>query len=300
MDKTTKKIFNKIGLALAAAIILINVFQALFSVLILKFIPDFYSNPWFPYILVSAVYIVGLPVFFVMVKNLPSYKKKEVKKLSLKEILIQFFISYTFLTIINIFTIALLYLVSLMKGSSINNPLNSMFNNGSTLGSFIFAGILSPIVEEILFRGIMLDKLRFYGDKIAIITTAIAFGLFHQNFSQFFYAIGLGLIFAYVTIKTGTIKYSIILHIMVNMMGCIVSALASNNITASAIIGLLIIIFVILGIIFLIKKRNNISLSSADIEIEKGNVFNTVCLNFGMIFYFIICFGSMIYILIFS
>ena len=54
-------------------------------------------------------------------------------------------------------------------------------------------------------------------DKVAIITTAILFGLFHANFSQFFYAVALGMIFAYVTLKTGTIKYSIILHIVVNI-----------------------------------------------------------------------------------
>ena len=31
----------------------------------------------------------------------------------------------------------------------------------------------------------MLNKLRTYGDKIAIITTALLFGLFHENFHNF-------------------------------------------------------------------------------------------------------------------
>ena len=73
-----------------------------------------------------------------------------------------------------------------------------------------------------MFRGIMLNKIRIYGDKVAIITTAILFGLFHANFSQFFYAVALGLVFAYVTLKTRTIKYSIILHIAVNMVGSVI------------------------------------------------------------------------------
>ena len=51
----------------------------------------------------------------------------------------------------------------------------------------------------------MLNKIRMYGDKVAIITTAIMFGLFHANFSQFFYAVGLGVIFAYVTLKLSLI-----------------------------------------------------------------------------------------------
>ena len=50
------------------------------------------------------------------------------------------------------------------------NPIANVVGTSNWIWSLIFAGILSPIVEEMLFRGIMLNKIRMYGDKVAIIS----------------------------------------------------------------------------------------------------------------------------------
>ena len=133
----------------------------------------------------------------------------------------------------------------------------------------------------------MLNKIRMYGDKVAIITTAIMFGLFHANFSQFFYAVGLGVIFAYVTLKTGTIKYSIILHIVI-IVG------DGSNIALIGVAGLVLIAITIIGIVLLINNRKNIHLSEGEIKLEKGTVAKTIYLNVGMILYIVLCVISMI------
>ena len=146
----------------------------------------------------------------------------------------------------------------------------------------------------------MLNKLRGYGDKIAIITTAVLFGLFHANFSQFFYAVALGMIFAYVTLKTGTIKYSIILHIVVNIMGgVILPALVGDgsNIVVVGCVGVVLLAIVIVGLVLLVKNKKNISLLDGEIKLEKGTVFKTIWVNVGMILYIVICLISMISIL---
>ena len=135
------------------------------------------------------------------------------------------------------------------------------------------------------------------GDKVAIITTAIMFGLFHANFSQFFYAVGLGVIFAYVTLKTGTIKYSIILHIAINIVGSVIMPSIvgdGSNIALIGVAGLVLIAITIIGIVLLINNRKNIHLSEGEIKLEKGTVAKTIYLNVGMILYIVLCVISMI------
>lgn len=151
-----------------------------------------------------------------------------------------------------------------------------------------------------MFRGVMLNKLKRYGYKVAIITTAILFGLFHANFSQFFYAVALGMIFAYVALKTGTIKYSIILHIVVNIMGGVILPAAigdGSNIVVAGCVGLALLAIVIIGLVLLIKNRKNISLLDGEIKLEKGTAFKTIWVNVGMILYVVICLFSMVSIL---
>ena len=184
-------------------------------------------------------------------------------------------------------------LIAVIKGSEVTNPLVNMLEGSNWIWSLIFAGILSPIIEEMMFRGVMLNKLSRYGDKVAIITTAILFGLFHANFSQFFYAVALGMIFAYVALKTGTIKYSIILHIVVNIMGGVILPAAigdGSNIVVAGCVGLVLLVL-------LIKNRKNISLLDGEIKLEKGTAFKTIWGNVGMVLFTVICLVSMIAVL---
>lgn len=125
--------------------------------------------------------------------------------------------------------------------------------------------------------------------------------MFHANFSQFFYAVALGLVFAYVTLKTGTIKYSIILHIAVNMVGSVIMPAIvgdGSNIQLVGLAGIILIIVSIIGVVLLLKNRKKIYLSEGEIILDKSSEFKTIWVNTGMILYVIICLASMIYILI--
>ena len=47
------------------------------------------------------------------------------------------------------------------------------------------------------------------------------FGLFHGNLNQFVYAFVLGLCFGFIYVKTGNIRYTIGLHMLVNFLGSV-------------------------------------------------------------------------------
>ena len=294
-----KSVFSRVGLAAAVLGVVVNLVQMLIITIFNIVNPAFESNGWFRYLLIAvSFYLIGFPLCCLILKGIPDGHKREEESLTFGGFIKFFLISYFVMVLLNLFTMGFLLVVGKVKGADIVNPLEGVISNSSIWATIIFAGILSPIIEEILFRGVMLNKLRTYGDKIAIITTALLFGLFHENFSQFFYAVGLGVVFAYVTLKTGTIKYSIGLHIMINMMGSVIGTKVLSSNTATMIFGVVVWIFVIAGLILFIKDFKKMSLLPGEVTIEKGYVVSETWLNMGMMINLIISLSLMIYILL--
>lgn len=294
-----KSVFSRVGLAAAVLGVVVNLVQMIIITIFNVVNPAFESNGWFRYLLIAvSFYLIGFPICCLILKSIPDGPKREEENLTFGGFIKFFLISYFIMVLLNLFTMGFLWIVGNFKEADVVNPLESVLSNSSIWATIIFAGILSPIIEEVLFRGVMLNKLRTYGDKIAIITTALLFGLFHENFSQFFYAVGLGMIFAYVTLKTGTIKYSIGLHIMINMMGSVIGTQVLNSTIATMIFGIVVWVFVIAGLILFIKDFKKTSLLPGEVTIEKGHILSETWLNVGMIINLIISLALMIYVLI--
>jgi hypothetical protein len=74
---------------------------------------------------------------------------------------------------------------------------------------------VKPVIEGILFRGVVLRVLSAYGRTFAILASAILFGLYQSNILQISYSFFAGLILGYITFRY-SIKYSIILHAIHN------------------------------------------------------------------------------------
>ena len=77
--------------------------------------------------------------------------------------------------------------------------------------------VLAPINEECIMRGIIFTKLKKnMAPVVAIIISAIFFGVFHLNLVQGIYAATIGLFMAYIAYKYQSIIASIIFHAMFN------------------------------------------------------------------------------------
>lgn len=81
---------------------------------------------------------------------------------------------------------------------------------------FIIIAVIPPIVEELLFRGMILHSLRKYGDGFAVVGSAILFGLYHGNFVQMVFAFIAGLVMALVVVRTHSLWPSILIHFFNN------------------------------------------------------------------------------------
>ena len=80
----------------------------------------------------------------------------------------------------------------------------------------ILLAFAAPVMEEFVFRRCVINHLKPYGEKAALVISALLFALFHGSVNQVFYAFGLGLVFGYIYLKTGRVRYSMILHVIIN------------------------------------------------------------------------------------
>lgn len=104
-------------------------------------------------------------------------------------------------------------------GSHAQNALNELLQSSSPLINLAVTAIIAPIVEELIFRRAIIDRTLPYGERTAIVFSALMFGLFHGNLYQFFYAFGLGMLLAFIYVRTGRVWYTILLHMAINLVG---------------------------------------------------------------------------------
>ena len=88
--------------------------------------------------------------------------------------------------------------------------------------------LIAPLMEELFFRGAMLNNVRPFGDGFAILMTAVMFGMFHMNYEQIFYAAALGLAAGFLCVKANSILPAIFLHFGFNVVGAVQSILVSR------------------------------------------------------------------------
>tara|TARA_B100000029_G_C17109680_1_gene791048 strand:+ start:172 stop:636 length:465 start_codon:yes stop_codon:yes gene_type:complete len=84
---------------------------------------------------------------------------------------------------------------------------------------FVSVAILTPIVEELMFRGYILDAIkRNHSDWTAIIWSSILFGLIHLDTFVMGQAFMGGILYGWIRIRTDSLLPSIAGHMMWNLL----------------------------------------------------------------------------------
>ena len=110
--------------------------------------------------------------------------------------------------------------------SSSFEPVADLLYGGSFLLEIIAVGILTPVVEELIFRGLIYRRLRWMLDaKWAAVVSALIFAVFHGNLLQGIYAFAIGLLLAFVFERYHHVLAPILIHVGAN----VISVLLSEN-----------------------------------------------------------------------
>ena len=128
----------------------------------------------------------------------------------------------------------------------------SLFDNNSNVAvTLLSTGILGPIIEELMFRGIIYNELKSkYSNMKSILITTIFFAIIHINIIQILYALIIGFILIFVYEKYNNIKAPIILHMASNITTTLFLPLLIKN---NLIINYGIFIFSLILLIILKK-----------------------------------------------
>lgn len=138
----------------------------------------------------------------------------------------------------------------------LNKP-NSLL---SCVIAVIAVSIIPGICEEIAFRGAAMGLLRKYGKGFAVFAVSLVFGLAHGNIIQFIFAFMVGLVLAYITMKTNNILIAMFIHATNNGLAVIGDILNYLNLEKvdNIVTMVLYSIFAVsgvLGAIALIRKK---------------------------------------------
>ena len=234
------------------------------------------------------MYLVAFPLFYLMVKNMRVMKRVR-GRMKITDFLATFFISQGVMMVGDIIGTVLNKFISVFVKNEVQNPVDELVEETPIWLIILVVVIIGPIIEELMFRKLMIDRLSPYGTVGAIIFSSVTFGLFHGNLYQFFYAAMLGVILGYIYAKTGKLRYSVLLHMLINLFGSALGMLVLKYFTQFIVLyGLMQYAIAGLGIALLIFvfKTNRARIENLriyrvpDAKLAEVSVFNVGTLVF--------------------
>ena len=309
---TARKHFSRAGLALFAIASITTVLQIFFSAFwnILTIKTSLANAEWVVWLLTFApMYLIAVPIGLVILSTIPSEPHTK-EKLGSKRFWTLMLICMPVMYAGNIIGTVLSLILS---GGTAENALVTLVS-GNPLYTLLFAVIIAPFLEEYIFRKQFLDKLSRYGEKTAVVLSALTFALFHMNLFQFFYAFGLGIVFAYVYVRTRSLRYPVAMHMIINFQGSILAPWILNQLDltlleqlssgvfdlqqlSDSLPGLmiymgyssLIMLTSVAGLVLLILNWKKREFRPTAQELPKGNMVRTTFCNLGMIAFSLFC-----------
>jgi membrane protease YdiL (CAAX protease family) len=271
------------------------------------------------------MYLIGAPLCWLCLRGVRT-EKPEKNHWSFWQILGGFIVAYSMMHIGSWIGTYVGEIIEsyIPDAQASTNSVQELVLTGEMWVNVMAMVIFGPIAEELLFRKFLCDRLKPFGDGVAIVVSGIMFGLFHGNITQGIYACMLGMIFAYVYLKTGNIFITIGYHVVANFMGSVLPLLLLNsaalggldevmaggdpNALSEFIMGnmdvfflyggyvLLIFGLMIAGVVILIVTvaRGRVRINPGTYRIPSGKRFKTVFINVGMILFLLGCFSEVL------
>lgn len=291
--KTAKRCFSRMALAYVLYMVVSTASQML-AALILRELTDMDQNLQLM-ICMLAMYPAAILIFYLMIRKIPRARQTRREAVSVGEYLCVFVVSMGCMYVGNFIGQALMMAVSLVTGEPMLNAVQELILRMEPWTILLVAVIAAPIAEEFLFRKCLLDRIAGYGQITSMLVSGVLFGLAHGNFYQFFYAFALGVIFAYVYLKTGNVWHTIGLHMMINFCGSIIPMYLLRIMEKNPILGSSLAMtqmmamfgFVVSAAVILISHRNRIRLYKGTANVSAGRWARTVFFNAGMLLFFL-------------
>lgn len=150
-------------------------------------------------------------------------------------------------------------------------------------GRFLYVlsiAVIPPLVEEFAIRGVVMQPLRKYGDKFAILASAIVFAVLHGNLVQAPFALIAGIGIGYAVCITNSVWTGVLIHAMNNLYSVIIEFMIEDITNETLLDTVYIVMTVALyilsiagSVLFIILKKNRKLMPSFTALREKRKMF---------------------------
>ena len=176
-------------------------------------------NPVLYYLITSLAYVGGLSVpvlFYFALRRIPLTAGLPFQKAGAVKVLACVFLGSAGCMLAN-FPASMVVNLEQFFGFSGNVPDLPLNDDPAVLALYVLSVVvIPPIVEEMMFRGMILQGLRRFGDGFAVFASAALFGLYHGNLAQTVFAFLCGLVLGFVVIRTDSLLPAILIHAVNN------------------------------------------------------------------------------------
>ena len=314
--KATRKHFSKLGGMFILGTIIIYAVQLIPAALVQVFKPEWLMDANISLMIsMLPMYLIGMPILIVLVKTVPA-EKVEKRNMKAGHFVLAALMCFGLAYASNFIGTILTTVIGMLKGGMVQNAIMNIATSINVLFAVLFMVICAPLIEEYVFRKLIVDRTIKYGQGVAVLLSGLMFGLFHGNLNQFIYAFAIGCFLAFLYVKTGNLKITIIIHMIFNFLGGVVSVkllemidmerymeIVQSGMDMDALMiymsenafgwicymmfALFIFATIITALVLFIVSivKNKFVFEQGQVAIPKGKRFRTVILNVGMLIY---------------
>lgn len=278
--------FSRLGWALFAQMAAMLVLQLLVSLVVRILRPELLTQPVFLWLLsVGSAYAVGVPAACLVLRGTAVPQRPAPRTMGPIPFCKALITTLSLIYLANLLTLMLTQLIGALRGEAVTNPVDSLATYPMAL-QLLLGCVIAPLSEEYLFRRLLLERLRPYGDRFAILTSALCFGLFHGNLNQYFYAFAVGALFSYIVLRTGRLRYTILIHALTNGTSvALVPLLEKLGPLGEQLTSLLVLGSIVVGLTFLITSWRDIKLEPGTVSLSEGWKWRLFFENPGVLFF---------------
>lgn len=156
--------------------------------------------------------IILLPALFYIIQSKIGIRKSlRVNRIGFGNVVLVIVFAFLIMPIMNLISALSLLISENHIAASLDNTVK-----GGVFAALFAIALIPALVEETVFRGVIYNNLRSIQVKLAIIMSALLFGLLHLNFNQFCYAFAMGIVMCLLIEATDTIIAPMLVHLVIN------------------------------------------------------------------------------------
>lgn len=225
-----------------------------FALYVLDFVlPETIDSKLFRQMLTSLAALPFLYSFYHQDKKM----RKKTQKMQIADTAVMFLVGGCFAMAWN----NLLGMVRIAEYSASYAQVEETFYTGKITLEIAALCIIVPIVEELLYRGIVYERAKdWLGARYAVIISAVIFGAIHMNLVQFIYASVFGLLLACFMEVSGNLFGAAAAHMAANLTSVLrtetkIFAFMDANPINQAVITAALAVAAASGIVWLMRQK---------------------------------------------